>query len=94
MSVPAGTQYEHALAQPLANPGAMKSLERVFGSHLSDLRAPKTRTLRLIFNQSAALPWLPCKPGIFQWDGTSIRSASGKRAKISCARGKDSMSGS
>jgi hypothetical protein len=65
------------MAQPLAVEGAMKSLQRPLGRARSLFKVPTTSVWRLMRTQSPTLPWWPCKPGISQWESTSMRSASG-----------------
>ena len=74
------------MAQPLEVDGAMKCALRPFGRWVRLFLTPSTRTPRLIRSQSSAEPSLPCRDGMFQWEATGMRSASGNLAKISRPR--------
>ena len=82
------------MAQPLEVEGAMKCALRPFGRIVRPFFTPSTRVERLIRTQSATEPAFPCNSGMFQCDGTAMRSASGKRARISWPSGKPSTAGS
>ena len=70
------------MAQPLDSPGAIQSAERPFRRELSDLRTPSTKVERFTFSQSGANSRLRWSSGMSQWLVTGMRSASGKRSRI------------
>ena len=72
----------------------MKWALRPFGRIVRPFFTPSTKVERLIRSQSSAEPSLPCREGMFQCDGTSIRSASGKRSRMARPRGKFETAGS
>ena len=51
-----------------------------------DLRAERSLQVLAADFRTESLPALPCSSGMFQWEGTRMRSASGKRARISAPR--------
>ena len=71
------------MAHPLAVEGAIQLDERSLRRAVSDDFTPSTSTVRLTRIQSSTLPALPYRPGMSWWPGTSISSASGKRARTS-----------
>ena len=82
------------MAQPFEVEGAMKWALRPLGRIARPFLTPRTSVERLIRTQSSTDPAFPCSSGMFQWDGTGMSAASGKRARIARPTGKSLTAGS